>query len=116
MKTEALPSKKQFVADEVIFEEGDKGEAAFLVTSGEVWLFRGAASSQVLLDIKYKGQVFGELALFDNAPRIATAVAKTVVSCMMVSKDEFDDLAAKGGNDPIMKSLTKSMKEHRLKQ
>ena len=26
------------------------------------------------------------------------------------------DLAAKGGNDPIMKSLTKSMKEHRLKQ
>lgn len=116
MKTEALPSKIHFVANELIFKEGDKGEAAYLVTSGEVWLLQGSAPSQILLDIKYKGQVFGEMALFDNASRLATAKAKTAVSCMVVSKSEFENRVAMGGNDPIMKSLIQSMKAHKLKQ
>tara|TARA_B100000676_G_C18076955_1_gene848312 strand:- start:1579 stop:1911 length:333 start_codon:yes stop_codon:yes gene_type:complete len=108
-----VPSKIQFGVDELIFEEGDKGEAAYLVMSGEVWLLKGSEPSQSLLDIKNKGQIFGELALFDNAPRFATAVAKTAVICMAISKSEFENLVAKGDKDPIMKSLIQAMKAHK---
>ena len=111
-----MPTKVHFSADEIIFEEGDKGDAAYLMISGEVWLFQGSVPSQTLLDIKYKGQVFGELALLDNTPRVATATAKTDVSCMMVSRKEFEKRVADGGSDPIIKSLIQSMTEHKLKQ
>jgi len=111
-----LPTKVHFSADQIIFEEGDKGDTAYLMISGEVWLFQGSVPSQTLLDIKYKGHVFGELALLDNTPRVATAKAKTDVSCMMVSRKEFEKRVADGGSDPIVKSLIQSMTEHKLKQ
>ncbi|MEL0019865.1 MAG: cyclic nucleotide-binding domain-containing protein [Rickettsiales bacterium] len=110
-----MVSKINFQENQIIFKEGAEGDAAYLVTSGEVWLYQGSGPSRTILDIKYKGQIFGELALFDNAPRFASAEAKTKVSCIAVCKEEFRELLAKGNNDPIMKSLIRSMKEHKLK-
>ena len=110
-----MPSKINFVTEDVIFKEGEEGDAAYLLVSGEVWLFQGEGPLQSLLDVKNKGQVFGEMALYSDKPRFAAAIAKSDVSCIMVDKKEFKERLSKEEKDPITISLIKSVKEHGVK-
>lgn len=57
----------------IIFAQGDRGDAMYAVISGEVHIVRGT----VVLESVREGGVFGEMALLDNEPRSATALAKT---------------------------------------
>jgi len=61
----------RFEEGEVIFREGDPGEAMYVVVEGEVEL---KVHGKVVEVVK-PGGVLGEMALIDKAPRIATATA-----------------------------------------
>ena len=62
-----------FSAGSVIFSEGQKRDFMYAVNDGEVdLLVRGQLAETVPVD-----GFFGELAMIDNSPRTATAVAKT---------------------------------------
>ena len=110
-----MPSKINFVTEDCIFQEGDEGDAAYLLISGEVWLFQGEGPLQSLLDVVNKGQVFGEMALYTDSPRLASATAKSDVSCIVVNKKEFKERLSKEEKDPITKSLMLSVKKHGVK-
>ena len=58
-------------ASEVIFKKGDPGDALYIVRRGAVAIKDGA----VELSVAKTGDFFGELALLDNEPRSADAVA-----------------------------------------
>ena len=61
-----------------IFAQGDRGDAMYIVASGDVNIFLpGQASRRVSLKDLGRGEYFGELALFDEKPRSASAVATT---------------------------------------
>ena len=64
---------------DVIFREGEPGGTMYLVVSGAVELTQAIKGDQTqrlaLLD---RGQIFGELSLFDDLPRSATAQASAV--------------------------------------
>jgi len=69
-------------AGETIFEEGDPGDAMYVVIEGEVAV-RVAGRDMSLVGA---GSIFGEMALIDDSPRSAAAVAKT--DCRLVAIDE----------------------------
>jgi CRP/FNR family cyclic AMP-dependent transcriptional regulator len=72
-------------AGEAIFKEGDEAHQLFVIKSGEVIIQSG---NRKLAELS-TSQIFGEMALIDDAPRSANAVAKTDVELVAVSEKQF---------------------------
>lgn len=71
---EIMPNTN-FKKNEVIFREGDQGDAVYYISSGRVKITRAAATQTMTLAELEEGDIFGELALIDQRPRAATATA-----------------------------------------
>lgn len=68
-----LSRERRLAAREVVFEEGDLGDALFVIGAGELEVVRG---EQVLATLRAP-QFFGEMSLVDKEYRSATVRAKT---------------------------------------
>jgi uncharacterized membrane protein len=70
--------EKRFPAGQLIINLGDLGTSMFIVAQGHVNIhLPGEASRRISLKDITEGEYFGELALFDDKPRSASAVATT---------------------------------------
>ncbi len=108
-KDKSIPLKEtRFAANSIIFDEGDRGDAAYIIRSGKVEIRKGARSSNpVRLAELGKGDMFGEMALFDDRPRMASAIALTDVEAIKMSREEFLDRLLT--MDPAMKGMVLTM-------
>jgi CRP-like cAMP-binding protein len=83
---------ERIAAGETIFAEGKKGlifrDKMYLLISGDVDLM---VKKRVIASLK-AGEIFGELAAIDGAPRTASAVART--ACRVIGLDEKQFYAA----------------------
>lgn len=77
-----------FAAGQVIFSQGDLGEVMYVVQEGEVSIH---LDDQVI-DRHGPGSIFGEMALIDQSPRSATAVAATDCKLVVVDAERFEFL------------------------
>jgi CRP/FNR family transcriptional regulator, cyclic AMP receptor protein len=92
---------RRFRRGEVIFHLGDPGDALFIIVSGEVKIsLPSEGGDEAILVRLARGDVFGELALLDGAPRSATATALTAVETVVLPRDRFRELIA---NEPIVR-------------
>ena len=87
---DALDTVK-FSDGQTIIQEGDIGEAFYILESGAATVHKKSEGSKVLREYK-KGDYFGELALLDDKPRAASVVAKGDVKVAMLGKDGFQRL------------------------
>ena len=71
---ERILHEREYMPGEEVFREGEPGIAMYIIQSGSV-VIRLDATKQVLAELG-PGEFFGELALLDDAPRSAPAVAK----------------------------------------
>jgi CRP/FNR family transcriptional regulator, cyclic AMP receptor protein len=71
--------------DSDIVGEGDRGDDFFVITSGKGRVTRGGREVAEL----GPGDYFGELSLFDPAPRNATVTAVGAMSLVSLSRDAF---------------------------
>jgi CRP/FNR family transcriptional regulator, cyclic AMP receptor protein len=79
---------KPFKAGQMIFHQGDVGTEMYIVASGHVNIhLPGDASRRVSLKDIASGEYFGELALFDDKPRSASALATTDATLLELSRD-----------------------------
>src|SRR5947207_14941295 len=70
--------ERDYRAGEAIFAQGDAGEEMFFILQGGVNIhLPGEGSRRVSLKDLAVGEYFGELALFDDRPRSASALATT---------------------------------------
>lgn len=101
-------AKRVFSENDVIFEEGAPGDYAYMVMTGEIGIYKNLRSeAPIRLAILYKGDIFGEMALFDDSPRVAAAKANTDAICLAISKQEFANRL--DNTDPIIKSIMNCM-------
>jgi len=76
---------KPFKAGSVIFREGDEARELFIIKSGQVRIQIG---NRTITELG-TDSIFGEMALIDNEPRSATAIAATDVELVAVSEKQF---------------------------
>jgi CRP/FNR family cyclic AMP-dependent transcriptional regulator len=72
-------------AGSVIFREGEEAHELFVIKSGQVRIQIG---NRTITELS-ADDIFGEMALIDNEPRSATAVATTDVELVAVSEKQF---------------------------
>ena len=74
-----------FKAGQTIFSAGETGDAMYVVVEGEVDLH----IAQGVVETLGPGELFGEMALVDQSPRVATAVAKTDCRLVVIPEKRF---------------------------
>ena len=86
----ARANRRRFRAGEVVFNEGDTGHSLHVVRRGHLKVVRPTHDDRLVLDRIEPGQAFGELAVLNSAPRLASVIALEDCETIEVSKDEFE--------------------------
>ena len=73
----------------MIFSEGEDGSELFIIQSGSVKITKIVNDNEVLLATLSPGDIFGEMALLNNEPRSASALAGGETKMMAVNKRNF---------------------------
>jgi len=75
---------------QLIFQEGENGDALFVVLKGKVKVcLYDEEGREYVLDIIGKDGFFGELALIDDLPRSANAIAMEAADLLVVRRSDF---------------------------
>ena len=99
---------RRFRRGEVIFHAGDPGDALFIIVSGEVKIaLPSDEGDEAILATLHEGDVFGELAVLDGAPRSATATALVPTETIILPRDRFRELISTvpAARDALLASL-----------
>lgn len=81
--------RREYHADDIIFEQGDTGDTAFVVLTGRADIVvEGEQSDRVLYSLG-PGQMVGELAMLCDTPRSATVRAKTDLTALVLNREVF---------------------------
>jgi len=87
----SLMHAREYLADEVIFDEGEEGQGLFVVLSGRVKITLPADVDTVLIELG-PGAFFGEVALLDQSVRTAQARAIEDTQIVALFRAEFYSL------------------------
>ena len=90
-KQSRVLERKVFYAGQKIFAEGDRGDRAYLIQTGNVQIIK----NEMPLATLGAGELFGEMALVDDKPRMASAVAENDVAVVIISRETFNDKLSK---------------------
>jgi CRP-like cAMP-binding protein len=86
---------RSFPAGQVIWSEGDPGDALLILVWGQLRISRIEADGrESVLSVVEPPSAIGELALLDNEPRDATVVAQRDVVVRLLPRQKFRELLA----------------------
>jgi len=86
----AVLRRRRFRRGEVIFHQGDPGDALHVLAAGAVKIvLPSAEGEEAIIATIHPGDFFGELAILDGAPRSATAVAVEPTETLSLPRDAF---------------------------
>lgn len=80
--------ERNYLEKEVVFDEGEKGEAFYVVLDGKVLICRQGETDTPIAEMG-NGNFFGELALLDDAPRSAQALASENCTLLVLFRGDF---------------------------
>ena len=87
--------REHFEPHEIIFRQGDRGDRLYVIVEGEVELFQeGPDQVPHLLGRLGPGECFGEMALVNDKPRMATARSIARTNLLSVDQHAFGALFA----------------------
>jgi len=89
---DSLLHDRRYLKGEVVFDAGEEGQALYIVLSGRVAVCRQGEFETARIAEYREGQMFGELALLDGAPRSLQAVAAEDTVLAALSRNEFNGL------------------------
>lgn len=86
-----------------IFNEGEAGDFAYIVETGEVGIYKKIEGTEVEITTLNPGEIFGEIAVLDGRERMASAIALLDSSLIIVSPETLEERIAK--SDKFVKTL-----------
>src|SRR5215831_7313231 len=89
----AVLETMDFSDGQMVFREGDPGDGMYLILRGRIRIEKRAQAARAVnktLAVLDSGDYFGEMALFEEKPRSASAVAAGDTRILRLSKFAFD--------------------------
>ncbi len=99
----ALLETKKFKRNELIFAENAPGDGFYIINSGSVRISKMVGDTEETVAFLNKGDFFGEIALIDDFPRSAAALANDDCSLYFMDREEFHKMLA--GNQQLSLKL-----------
>jgi CRP/FNR family cyclic AMP-dependent transcriptional regulator len=99
----AIAERRVFELGTILFMEGDEADGLYAVGAGQLVVERGGRELARL----GAGEVVGELAVLDGAPRTATVRAATHVEAFFVGQSDFLELC--DASPALVKNLLRAM-------
>ena len=88
-----LTLRKRYPKDTVVFFENEEGDFFFTITEGRIKVtILGDDGREVILSVLGPGDFFGEMALLDNEPRSATAIAVEESELLSLHRNDFQSV------------------------
>lgn len=107
-----IVERRSLEEGEVLFREGEPGDAFYIVFRGAVEISKARPDGAVdRLAVRRPGEGFGEMALLDEAPRSATVRATEPTDLIVVRREDFDGLL--GGDSlavRMMRALSRALR------
>ncbi len=98
-----LIDRQTIGAGSFVFREGEPANCAYIVQSGQVDIVKQDETDFIVLATIPQGGIFGEMALIDDAPRMAGARMAVGGTLIVVNRSTFEDKMAK--SDPFVRTL-----------
>lgn len=83
---------KTFKPNQIIFCEFEPGNDFYLIQQGHVKIAKIVKNKEKTMDILGAGDIFGEMAILEEAPRSASAIAVDNVSVLHFNRENFVSL------------------------
>lgn len=98
-------SRRMFKAGDIILKQGEKGDCAYIIEDGlvEISICRSDGVSQVI-STRGPGTIIGEMAIVDEAPRVATV--KALKDCKMLEITREDFAQRLKTSDPVIQMIS----------
>ena len=96
---------KTFQKNDILFCEYEPGDTFYLIQSGRVEITKIIDNIEKTIDILNPGEIFGEMAILEGAPRSASAIALDQVKVLEFNRENFEILMM--GNPQIALKLLK---------
>jgi CRP/FNR family transcriptional regulator, cyclic AMP receptor protein len=90
---------------DIIFCEYEPGDSFYLIQTGRVQIVKIMDDIEKIIDILNPGEIFGEMAILEEAPRSASAIALDAVKMLAFTRENFEVLMM--GNPQIALKLLK---------
>ena len=81
-------------AGETLIRQGDLGDAAYVLLSGEFEVQKQAGKSMIRIDVRDPGDIVGEMALLSRSQRNASIIARTDSEALRIPQESFEKLLA----------------------
>jgi CRP-like cAMP-binding protein len=79
----------KYDAGQVMFNAGDMGDAAYIVIDGAIEISVPTPGGPIVVNKLGRNDIIGEIAIFGDVPRTATARAQAKVEALKISKELF---------------------------
>lgn len=83
---------KEFKPNQIIFSEFEPGNDFYLIQNGRVRINKVVKDKEKTMDILGPGDIFGEMAILEEQPRSASAIAVDNVTALHFNRDNFVSL------------------------
>ena len=100
---------REYEKDQMIFSESQSGADMFVIQSGQVRITKVINGNEVVLAVLKPGDMFGEMALLENKPRSASAIAHEACKLIVVNKNNFDMMVT--SQPQLISRLTTTLSE-----
>lgn len=84
--------KRIYPDNTMIFCEHEPGNELYIIQSGKVKITKIIQNKEVLIAVLKEGDIFGEMALLENKPRNASAIAYGETLLMSINKANFNNV------------------------
>jgi CRP/FNR family transcriptional regulator len=89
----SIATEEAYEESHILFREGDIGDKLFIIVSGTVQIIKQRDGAYIQLALLKENDFLGELALFDEETRTATARCKSACIFLVIGRTDMEQLA-----------------------